>query len=269
MPQIGLDAVARAHSVYLWVRASASAIKANGKAKMRDFVMLSPRFPSSFKLLSKAALIGLMGLWVAAPRPAEAQVVESLFNFFGVHEEKPEVEYRERAPLVVPPKTQLRPPQEAASSKHAAWPKDPDAQRRKAAAAGRMPVTETEEYKRAENPHLPIDQMRAGRKAGAGVTTTPAPVYGDSGRDGNWIHPDNLRALHAKAQSASGQTGGGVGCNGQEEPSRRYLTEPPTGLRKCIDGFQGRTTRGAINAGSSEDPASPFAVLSPKKQSDD
>lgn len=235
----------------------------HGKAKMRESVMLSP------KLLNKAALIGLVGLFAVSARPAEAQVVESLMNFFGVHEEKPEVEYRERAPLVVPPKNQLRPPQESASAKHTAWPKDPDVQRRKAAAAsGRMPVTETEEYRRAENPTLPIDQMRAGRKAGAGVTTAPAPVYGDSGRDGNWIHPDNLRAMHAKAQQASGATGGGVGCNGQEEPSRRYLTEPPTGLRKCVDGFQTRTTRGAINGGQQADPASPFAVLAPKQSQD-
>jgi hypothetical protein len=224
------------------------------------------------RIMSVAASAGLVCLFaVATPRSAEAQIVDGLLGFLGVHDEKPEVEYRERAPLVVPPKNALRPPQESASAKHAAWPKDPDVQRRKAAAAtARMPVTETEEYKRQMNPHLPIDQMRAGRKAGAGIPNEPAPVFGDNSREANWIHPDNLRAMHAKAQQAGGNNGPTVACDGREEAPRRYLTEPPTGLRKCVAGFQGRTTRGAVNAKSNDnEEASPYAVLTKKPASEE
>jgi len=46
------------------------------------------------------------------------------------------IEYRERAPLVVPPSRNLPPPQsEAAATRDPAWPKDPDIARRKAETA--------------------------------------------------------------------------------------------------------------------------------------
>lgn len=232
---------------------------------MRGFVM------SRHRILTMAACAGLACLLAAVPRPAEAQMIEGLLGFLGVHEEKPEVEYKERAPLVVPPKNGLRPPQESASAKHQAWPKDPDVERCKAAvAAGKVPVTETEEYKRQMNPHLPIEAMRSGRKAGAGESPTPGQVFGDNSRESNWIHPDNMRALNAKAQQQIGATGPSVGCDGKAEPQRRYLTEPPTGLRKCIAGYQTRTTRGAVDAAVNEnDAASPYAVLTKKPQNDD
>ena len=48
------------------------------------------------------------------------------------------IEYRERSPLVVPPKLDLPPPAAtAAEAKAPNWPKDPDEQRRKAAVAAR------------------------------------------------------------------------------------------------------------------------------------
>lgn len=233
--------------------------------QMRGFAMLLRR------LMTMAASLGLaFVLNSVGPRPAEAQIVDGLLGFLGVHEEKPEVEYRERAPLVVPPKTGLRPPQEQAAAKNAAWPKDPDVQRRKAAnAAARMPVTETEEYKRALNPHLPIDQMRAGRKAGAGTSAEPAPVFGDNSREANWVHPANMKALNDKARQAD-SGGSGVACDGREAADRRYLTEPPSALRKCVAGFQGRTTRGAVDVKALEtEESSPYAVLTKKPQSDD
>ena len=226
---------------------------------------------SSHRILTMAACAGFACLFaVAAPRPAEAQIIDGLLGFLGVHEEPPEVEYKERAPLVVPPKNGLRPPQESASTKHAAWPKDPDVERRKvSAAAGKVPVTETEEYKRQLNPHLPIDSMRAGRKAGAGEAPQPGQVFGDNSRESNWIHPDNMRALNAKAQQVSGGTQA-VACDGSAEPQRRYLTEPPSGFRKCIAGYKTRTTRGAVDAAVNEnDPASPYAILTKKPQNDD
>lgn len=224
------------------------------------------------RILNIAALAGLAMAFAAAPRPAEAQIMDGLLGFIGVHEEKPEVDYRERAPLVVPPKNALPAPQESAASKNAAWPKDPDVQRRKAAAAaGRMPATETEEYKRQLNPHLPIDAVRSARKAGAGEAPTPGQVFGDNSREANWIHPDNMRALNSKAQQTAGTSSGAASCDGaQEAPTRRYLTEPPSALRKCVAGYKTRTTRGAVDEAVNEnDTASPYAVLTKKPQNAD
>ena len=47
------------------------------------------------------------------------------------------IDYRERSPLVVPPKLDLPPPAAAADVKAPNWPKDPDDARRKAAIAAR------------------------------------------------------------------------------------------------------------------------------------
>ncbi|MGL4634961.1 MAG: hypothetical protein ACRCWF_03185 [Beijerinckiaceae bacterium] len=58
-------------------------------------------------------------------------------------EEKPQIDYKERAPLVVPPSQNLRTPSEAlpADQRRANWPQDPDVlARRKAAEDARRPV---------------------------------------------------------------------------------------------------------------------------------
>ena len=56
----------------------------------------------------------------------------------GTNMENRGIEYRERSPLVVPPKLDLPPPAAASAEVKAAnWPKDPDEARRKAAIAAR------------------------------------------------------------------------------------------------------------------------------------
>ena len=51
--------------------------------------------------------------------------------------EKKGIEYRERSPLVVPPKLDLPPPASADAKDAPNWPKDPDEKRRKEAIAQR------------------------------------------------------------------------------------------------------------------------------------
>ena len=56
----------------------------------------------------------------------------------GTNMENRGIEYRERSPLVVPPKLDLPPPESVKSEiKDPNWPKDPDEKRRKAAIAAR------------------------------------------------------------------------------------------------------------------------------------
>src|SRR5215510_1563332 len=50
---------------------------------------------------------------------------------------EPQIEYRERSPLVIPPSKNLPPPEQAGAGKSAAWPVDPDVKRKKEAAAKR------------------------------------------------------------------------------------------------------------------------------------
>src|SRR5258705_7110566 len=69
----------------------------------------------------------------------EEKVIEGIMaGIGGTNMENKGIEYRERSPLVVPPKLDLPPPASASADvKTPNWPKDPDEQRRKAPAAAR------------------------------------------------------------------------------------------------------------------------------------
>src|SRR4051794_472010 len=69
----------------------------------------------------------------------EEKIIEGIMaGIGGTNMENKGIEYRERSPLVVPPKLNLPPPQaEKAEINQPNWPKDPDAQRRKATMAAR------------------------------------------------------------------------------------------------------------------------------------
>src|SRR5258707_6886656 len=69
----------------------------------------------------------------------EEKVIEGIMaGIGGTNMENRGIDYRERSPLVVPPKIDLPPPAgTSADVKAPNWPKDPDEQRRKAAAAAR------------------------------------------------------------------------------------------------------------------------------------
>ena len=70
----------------------------------------------------------------------EEKIIEGIMaGIGGTNMENRGIEYRERSPLVVPPKLDLPPPAAATSAEIKAknWPKDPDEARRKAAIAAR------------------------------------------------------------------------------------------------------------------------------------
>ena len=83
-------------------------------------------------------LLGGVIAGVSAPidqARAEDNMFGSILGAIGLTNDAPEIEYRERSPLVVPPKIKLPKPKETASANSAAWPKDPDIERKKAAEA--------------------------------------------------------------------------------------------------------------------------------------
>src|SRR5215207_2223294 len=124
----------------------------NGNSAMREtetrFWMLQT---SSLSRALRFAAIALgIGLVMAAgpvraaddededDKTFEEKIIEGIMRGIGgTNMENRGIEYRERSPLVVPPKLDLPPPASAAEVKTPNWPKDPDEQRRKAAAAAR------------------------------------------------------------------------------------------------------------------------------------
>src|SRR3954463_13298553 len=101
----------------------------------------------TMRALRLAALVFGIGLVVTASAArAEDDEDDSTFEqkaikqimtgLGGTNMENTGIDYRERSPLVVPPRIDLPPPDTAASTVNVPnWPKDPDVQQRRAAAA--------------------------------------------------------------------------------------------------------------------------------------
>jgi hypothetical protein len=172
--------------------------------------------------------------------PAQAQddgksfdqkIFGSILRSIGLQngDEGPGIDYRERAPLVIPPTTKLPPPESSeASVKNPAWPKDPDITRRREAAKRERNRNISDEREREQNPLRP-DQMTPGG----------SPTY-RAGRDDGFSGSPNGSSSQMKP-SELGYTGGllkkmfGGGDNEAKrftgEPARVDLTEPPSGYQ--------------------------------------
>jgi hypothetical protein len=140
-----------------------------------------------------------------------------------IDEEAPTIEYKERAPLVIPPKLNLPAPGTVGAARPANWPKDPDV------AAAQRAREEANRPAKVRNDHdgatvLSVDELRKGRRPGAQVVNTPDPdrCTGDNCR--LYLSPDflrnNGRIGPEKSSIAYGQ-----------EPERSTLADPPKGYR--------------------------------------
>ena len=162
-----------------------------------------------------------------AARAEEGVAIKNLLGQMGlVPPEKDPIRYRERAPLVLPPKMELRAP--AAAETYASnpqWPNDPDVvARKRRAAEERIPVTDSETRRMADNrPGLTIDEIRAGRNPNG-----PGPGRHKSDRDGVWLDPRELTAARSSASDTDKDAG----------VTRRTLTDPPSALRQTARGGQ-------------------------------
>jgi hypothetical protein len=146
------------------------------------------------------------------------------------------IEYRERAPLVVPPSRNLPPPQnEGTATNIPAWPKDPDIARRKEATAAekaklRRAVDQPSEDGRALRPdELKASGQASASAAGSGGASGPSgdeaarPLSPSQlgGGSKNWFNEIFSALGPAKPESAP-FTG---------EPPRTSMTAPPPGYQ--------------------------------------
>jgi hypothetical protein len=189
-------------------------------------------------LRAPGALAGAAGvlLLVGAawnPTPARAEEGnQTLRQVFGLitgdtgQKDTDGIDYRERPPLVLPPKMNLPPPQASLEKPDPAWPNDPDVGRvKKLKAESRAPARQVNEA--TANPHITQAELEKGRIASedpkspqqnaCNYSTAPECLYTpwsvlgkvtDAGKE----EKDILRP--------------------GEEPPREYLTEPPPGFRK-------------------------------------
>lgn len=166
---------------------------------------------------------------LSAPAPARAQdFVHSFMSDIGLAPatQRP-IDYRERAPLVIPKSFDALPPPEPAKAATAgvAWPTDPDQARISADEAEKnLPETERWRYVATHEGQYPISPAELRRNRAAAETVVNGPnshIYADAGLDSARLTPEQLRKGVKKPVSTAFV----------REPPRRTLTDPPTGYR--------------------------------------
>lgn len=212
---------------------------------------------TSRRLIAAAALTALGTVAPLAPARADG-ILNSFSNLLGLgDDDEPEITYRERAPLVVPPKMELRPPEQSKVEANPAWPKDPDVERRKQAdLLKRYPggVPESER-RRLNGERASMGEMTGSRSAKSYRSYPDEENTLADRKHADWLRPDVMqRESEAAARQASASSTPGV------EPERRYLTDPPVGLRKPSANAEFKAPR-LGRAGVSDNDGSPLSVL--------
>lgn len=161
----------------------------------------------------------------ALPASAEDGVfMKNLLGDLGViDKDRDPIDYRERAPLAVPPKLDLPQPTAPAAARAAAWPTDPDVVKRKQAIADkRKPVPFPNDNQPSQGARLSRDELNRTTRITSKTESGPRKVYGD-GRLSTWIDPDELKKTATNGDPSNMAYG--------EEPDRDSLLAPPTGYR--------------------------------------
>jgi len=167
----------------------------------------------------------------------EEKVIEGIMKGIGgTNMDNTGIDYRERSPLVVPPKLDLPPPASAtAEAKVPNWPKDPDVSRRKAAKEARK--KENKDPREASRILSPSELNQPGMKS----ARSQAPGSSDSAAPGG--DPGTTAVL---SPSQLGYNGGFMGlfkgnqsetAQFKEEPKREALTQPPPGYQTPSPNF--------------------------------
>jgi hypothetical protein len=201
--------------------------------------MYFPRLTRLTKACAAAGLVLGVGLLVA-PKPARAgdddssfykQTFGRLLEGFGLKsaDDDNDIHYRERPPLVIPPNSNLPPPEKASAVPNPAWPKDPDVTRRERLEKLRKNRDVEAERRREENP-LPPDQLGPSGRVGPRQASTDDGYTRPTGDFGNPLSPSQLgfkggllgKMFHSDNDEVAKFTG---------EPPRTSLTEPPPGYQ--------------------------------------
>jgi len=176
-------------------------------------------------------------LMAATPALAQGDILNTALESIGLKaREQDPIDYRERAPLVVPPDAKrLRSPEAPAAQRTSAWPQDPDIlERKRKAAEANLPRLGS----RAENdrPEQLAPGIGTRRNAYAGVPTRGGETAGGEGGNVNRVlTPDQVGRILANSKETALPSG--------VEPRRQYLTEPPKGYRQSAKGAPVKVTQ--------------------------
>ncbi|MCZ8316594.1 hypothetical protein [Phreatobacter sp.] len=161
----------------------------------------------------------------------ERQMLGGLLSGLGlVDRQRPPIDYRERAPLVLPRNNALPPPQDSAAARNSNWPNDPDVARARAAGlADSAPIVRDDQGRTLTNSEMRARQ--GGGWFGGGVVDTTrdrsqAQIAGPATADEMQVSP-----IWSQVGSLFGGSRDNQVVPFPGEPPRRRLIEPPPGYR--------------------------------------
>lgn len=205
---------------------------------------LSRRLSRALKFSAAAFGIGLLLASGAAraqekdddDQTFEEKIIEGIMKGIGgTNMDNTGIDYRERSPLVVPPKLDLPPPAAAAAEVKAPnWPKDPDEARRKAAIAARKKANKD-----------PMEASRILSPSELNAAKTQGSSGGSRGSDSAIPggDPGQRAILSPSDLGFDGRFSSMFGGNKAEvkefkaEPPRESLTQPPPGYQTPSTGY--------------------------------
>jgi hypothetical protein len=184
----------------------------------------------------------------------EEKLIDNLMSGIGAKGmDKNGIEYRERSPLVVPPKLDLPPPASTEAKNAPNWPKDPDERRRKEAIAQRKKASKPQESWQAGRVLSPAE-MEVGR------TAAPERTSNDPIQPGTTGNPTLSPAQLGYTGGLWGMIKGSGSSESKQftaEPPRQSLVEPPPGYQTPSPGY-------AYGAGEDKTRRTYFDVMSGK-----
>lgn len=195
--------------------------------------------------LTAALSMGLVAAVLAAPQaraadddvPVDTKILRSILSGIGLKRAgEPEIQYQERAPLVIPPDKDLPAPQSpgAAIANNPAWPNDPDVARAKLSAKEDKGYGSTEMVEREQNPLRPGEMAPgASRTRKAARTRTQGP---DNSEEMGYGYGKIMTSTELGYKSSLWDTMFGARDNADNakftgEPARSALTDPPPGYQ--------------------------------------
>lgn len=219
-------------------------------------------------IVGLSAAFAAMALLGAGPAHAiddnNSSVFDTLTSLVGLSSGKaaPVIDYRERAPLVLPPKMELRQPLAPGADRAANWPQDPDVLKRQQEAAGL--------HRRFGAPEDGTLLSKRELMGGRAVSRTPARHSGAMedgcmtvGPTGDCLYfsPDKLKAGNPRIKRDEIVVG--------EDPGRTYLTQPPTGYRRVTAQTGAGPQQQQLSPEEQYSPYSFFRNLNPFRKSAD
>ena len=201
-----------------------------------------------------AALAGTLAATTAGAQESGSVMRDTLSTLGLVERDQAPIDYRERAPLVMPPKIDVKAlPAPRAKVANPAWPKEPEIVAREREQAERRTPRGNQVQGRYDdnNATLSPDEIRGGRRADAQIPRSNEYKPGDNTRDSFWINPFDLMKNPTDDRAEPSQV----------EPTRDSLTEPPTGYRKPPRKVARTTGEPVNNASREREEADPGTYL--------